>query len=561
MARRAKAQLGYEIYASDRTKAGLASVNRGFSGLTSSISKEAGMASQAVSAGIMGNASLMAATVGSTILSMAATSIQAFAAMEYKAAELFTLMRTESQKTKDAVLADLEAISNRTGQPINITLDVAYQLASGGVTAEDIPGMTEIVARGAAAGRARGQDEAVATLLITTMRAFNKEGPEASRTMDTLVQTVAKGQTDLGQLSTVMGRLNGVTSSLNMSLDTSSSSLSFLTTKTGNTSESVTQLVAMFTELGREEGKAGKFFKETAGVTFPEYIAATDDLGGALQILREGTVAQNKSMMDVFGSAEAARAADQLSTIEYRAFYKDFTKDIEGTTDDMYANIESTTQIRLDKAGSLWSRMWRGIGSEFASIWADITLQGEGEYQRRHRLEREAEEQHERNILAAISQYAYLRLEAIKTASRNELSTWGRHYAAIAQMDWAVAQQRLANLQARSRVTPQVNNPILQLATGSVTPPPQIDFDYTYNTPLDPNFGLDGAGGGGGKLDKIDRNITGLRDDLKSGQALTVTLDAMIDEGIILRTDTVERASSQIAARFGNRPVNRVRSG
>ena len=77
---------------------------------------------------------------------------------------------------------------------------------------------------------------------------------------------------------------------------------------------------------------------------------------------------------------------------------------------------------------------------------------------------------------------------------------------------------------------------------------------------------LTGGGGGGGRdlADAMRDNTMSLRDlaDLmRSGQALTVQLDAQVDEGVILRADTVQRADRQLAARFGNMMTDRVRSG
>ena len=548
----------------DDTKKGLASATRGFQGYLSGMGREAGQASQALSGALMGNATWAASAIGGVFLGMAGKAITQFADMEYQAAQLFTLMRDESERTRSKVLGDLDAISRKLGQPMELTLTTAYQLGSGGVAARDIPGMTELVGRGAAAGLARGQEGQVGKLLVTTMSAFDKEASEAERTMDSLLQTVAKGQTTLGEMTPVMGRLNGAFAQMGVNLDETSSSLSFMTTKTGNTSESVTGLVAMVNELGRAEGKAGKFFKETAGVTFPEYIAATDDLAGAMAILGDAAASEGKNMIDVFGSAEAARAAAELSTLEYRVFYKDFTRDIVGTTQEMWEEYEGTTRHAMDKAGSTWSSFWRGLGSEFVSIWRDITLQGEGEYQRRHRLEREAQEQHQKNILNALQEYHDLRVEAERTAARRELSVIASAYIQRSRMEVAwMRRQRLNALIA--------GDPLIGGGAGFHF---SLDDPATayWNNMLRLQLGLDdeevttgGGGGGGGRattaLESIaltNRELVAL---MQSGQALTVRLDANIDEGVILRADTVQRATGQVAARMGNQLVNRVRSG
>ena len=75
---------------------------------------------------------------------------------------------------------------------------------------------------------------------------------------------------------------------------------------------------------------------------------------------------------------------------------------------------------------------------------------------------------------------------------------------------------------------------------------------------------ISGGGGGGGDLANAIRENTltqrELAELMRSGQALTVQLDANIDEGIVLRADTVRRQTGQVAARLGNLMVDRVRS-
>ena len=73
-----------------------------------------------------------------------------------------------------------------------------------------------------------------------------------------------------------------------------------------------------------------------------------------------------------------------------------------------------------------------------------------------------------------------------------------------------------------------------------------------------------GGGGGGGLADAIRQNTLSnreLAELMRSGQALTVQLDANVDEGVVLRADTVRRDIGQVSARMGNMLVNRKRSG
>ena len=96
------------------------------------------------------------------------------------------------------------------------------------------------------------------------------------------------------------------------------------------------------------------------------------------------------------------------------------------------------------------------------------------------------------------------------------------------------------------------------------------DMNQRFNEVLQGNirdaYGVvsGGGGGGGGRataaLESLGMTMRELTDLMRSGQALTVQLDANIDEGVILRADTVRRETGQVAARLGNLMVDRVRS-
>ena len=133
MPRRARSQLGFEIYASDRTKQGIASVHRGFSGLTQGVSKEAGIASQAIGGAIMGNATFAAAAAGAAMIGFAASATSAFIDVERRWAEVTTLMPQATKRATDEMLGDVRAFSRETGFAIQDSISASYQALSAGI--------------------------------------------------------------------------------------------------------------------------------------------------------------------------------------------------------------------------------------------------------------------------------------------------------------------------------------------------------------------------------------------------------------------------------------------
>ena len=556
MPKRARSQLGYEIYASDRTKAGLASVNRGFSGLTSNISKEASMVSGAISGAVMGNAAFAAAGAAAAITSFVASSIQSFARMEYKAAELFTLMREESETTKAKILDDLRGISNRLGQPIHMVIEVGYQVRSGGATPEDVARLTDLATQAAIAGR--GDPGQTANLLLTTLNAFNMGTNEANYLLDILLNTVSFGVTDLGKLAPVLGRVNVAYADLGGTFLDVGAQMAFLTRNTGNTAEASTQLRAMVIELSREESKAGRFFKEAAGETFPEFIARTGDMTAALQFLGKTSREQGVSLVDVFSSAEAGAAASKLSGEEYAGFFYNFTDDAPGALKEMFDEMDGTTQQDLNRMSNAWSNFKDDVGGFFGAQY-DIAVNLLNRTATDERNSLEMRRKVWRTFWLSVSGYsrqAQLSIfggQQIPTPTmRDEASRFGDYsgyvYTQAGPQDWGDWLSYVS-----SNVGQRAGDDVWSLADLQGRIRELILDDYPLPTPEEV--------GGGGVGRQIVNEVRGLRNDLKSGQAITVTLDAMVDEGVILRTDTVERASQQIAARFGNHPVNRTRSG
>ena len=547
----------------DETGRGLASASRGFNTYLSGMGREAAMASQALSAGLSGASWAAAAGMGAAFLTFAGSAITRFAEIEMKWLQVTNLMRKESEATKNKIFADLEDISTKIGQPMELVIDTAFQVRSAGATPENIAQITEMA--NIAGMGAIGDPATIGKLLQGSLNVF---GGTPLQAMNVWLATAGTGVTTMGELAQSMGPVMQQAGNLGISLASVGSATAQLTKETLNTSVAATQLRGMLAELSREGSKGATFFEQAAGVTFPEFIAQGNSMADALKLMGEEGARQGVVWSNVFASQEAALAAATLASDDYFNAHRDFLKEIPGGYKDVEDSVLDSTQVMINAEKQRMDEFRRKRGEDMKNMW-DMLESGANQFYKGRTTDEERYFRYvsnlEDNFISDRSVALDVYQDELRENLKRERNTWAEHYTAIARMDWQVAQQRLSNLQLRSRATPAVINPALQAAVGGLTTA-STDWTYTYGTPLDPNFGVDtGGGGGGGRattaLEDIALTNRELLALMQSGQALTVRLDANIDESIILRADTVQRASGQVAARMGNQLVNRVRSG
>ena len=560
-----RTRLTTEMRWRDHTKPGLQSTTRGVSAFFSGVSREAAGASNAVSQSLSGSMGVAFGLMGAAVLGFAGKAVHAFAEVELKTVQLFGLMRRESEQTKNKIFDDLEAISLRIGQPMTLVLDTAFQARSAGAAPDQLG---QIVEMSHLAGLgARGDPATIAKLLQGSINVFDRPALDA---MNVWLATAEGGVTTLGELAQQMGPVNQMASDVGVSLEHTGSAMRALTGATLNTSVASTQLMGLLRELSREGTKGSKFFQEVAGETFPEYIARTNDFAGAMKLMGDAASEQGILWANVFQEQQAGLAAATLATQDYFDTHEDFMKSVPGAYDELAAAVRNTTAVELGQAQALRDGFMRNAG-ETLSLWFKQGVEAVRGYLSAQGVNTKKSALTMQEIYVQVidnlkGAWADFRASQVSEL-RNERSAWQEHYGAIARMDAAFAAQRLANLRLRSGRTPQVLNPMMQSVTGYVTSVPAIDYSYIYGTPLDPNFGDDtgGGGGGGGRTDNTLSDIAvsnrEILESLRTGQALVVQLDAQVDEGIILRADTVQRSSRQIAARLGNVMAERTRSG
>ena len=106
----------------------------------------------------------------------------------------------------------------------------------------------------------------------------------------------------------------------------------------------------MLNELSKSGTTASDTFKEAAGMTFPEYIAAGHSTTEAIGLLAEAAKESGKSVSDVFGSAEAGKAANVLvAHADDATTALDNMRTMSGQTESAFTTMNETTAVKMEK--------------------------------------------------------------------------------------------------------------------------------------------------------------------------------------------------------------------
>lgn len=254
-----------------------------------------------------------------------------------------------SQVPLDDLRKQILDLSDQTGISANEIADNVYNAISAGQDTGDAVAFVEKATRLATAGFA---DSASALdVMSTVMNAYGLEAEEAARVSDVLIQTQNKGRTTVGELSASMGKAIPTASAFNVNLENLAAAYATTTANGIATADSTTYINAMIKELGDSGSDVGKIIQDELGMSFAEAMASGMSLGDVLNVLNEHGEETGQTMYDMFGSAEAASAAETLASGNAQQFTDNLAamNDAAGLTDESFEKMQTTT-FNLNKA-------------------------------------------------------------------------------------------------------------------------------------------------------------------------------------------------------------------
>jgi len=237
-------------------------------------------------------------------------------------------------------------LSNDTGISANQIAENVYSAISAG---QDTAHAVDFVRTSTQLATAGFADAGQALDVLTTiMNAYGMEADEVTSVSDKLITTQNMGKTTVAELASSMGKVIPTANMYGVSLDDIASAY-VTTTKNGiATAESTTYINGMLNELGKSGSKASEILKKRTGKSFKELMDSGKDLGDVLQILADESTETGKSIGDMFGSQEAAKAAATL--IQHAEDFDEAMKSMKTSTDatqKAYDKMADTAQHKL----------------------------------------------------------------------------------------------------------------------------------------------------------------------------------------------------------------------
>lgn len=206
----------------------------------------------------------------------------------------------------DQLQAAILELSDQTGIAAGEIAENVYNAISAGQSTGDA---VEFVAKATDLARAGFAESGNALDLLTTiMNAYKLEADEVTNVSDTLIATQNLGKTTVAELSASMGKIIPTAKAANVQLDQVSAGYALMTANGVATAESTTYMNSMLNELNKSGTKVSDTLKNQTGKSFSELMSEGYTLGDVLGIIDTAAAGDNKTLMDMFGSAEAAKA-------------------------------------------------------------------------------------------------------------------------------------------------------------------------------------------------------------------------------------------------------------
>lgn len=280
----------------------------------------------------------------------------------------------ETEVSYDSMKKGIIDLSNQTGISSNQIADDVYNAISAGQKTGDAINFVQTSAKLAKAGFAESAD--ALDILTTTLNSYGLASDQASVVSDKLIMTQNLGKTTVAELSQSMGKAIPTANAFGVNLDQLCTGYALMTSKGIATAESTTYMSSMMNELGKSGTNASNALKSATGQTFQELMESGKSLGDVMASMDEYAKENGKSLADMFGSAEAGKAAMLLATDGGEAFNNVLGEMSEssGTTETALKKLQ-TTGAKIRKAMNEAKNAVIKLGSSISPI---INIVAEG---------------------------------------------------------------------------------------------------------------------------------------------------------------------------------------
>lgn len=218
------------------------------------------------------------------------------------------------------------------------------------------------------------------SVLTTSMNAYGLSADEASHISDSLMTVQNKGVTTVAELSATMGKAIASASAYGVDLENLESAYINITKAGINTAEGTTYISSMFKELGDNGSKISGILQEETGKSFDQLMADGMSLGDVLGVLQESVDGDSTALMNLWGSAEAGKAANAIISQGLEEFNQnlDELKTGAGATEEAYATMSDTFQHKTEQmktmGENLMATIFEGLSGDAGGL-ADFGIE------------------------------------------------------------------------------------------------------------------------------------------------------------------------------------------
>lgn len=316
--------------------------------------------------------------VSAAIAGVAGASVKAATDFEDAIAKLNTIADTskETGVPIEELQEQIMALSDETGIAATEIADNVYNAISAGQKTGDAVNFVSKATKLAAAGFA---DSASALDVLTTiMNAYGMEADKVSHVSDVLINTQNLGKTTVAELASSMGKIIPTANAAGVSLENIASGYAIMTANGIATAETTTYMNSMLNELSKSGTKSSEALKNTAGKSFQELMADGNSLADVLAILQQAADESGVSMADMFGSAEAGKAALTMLSGGVENFNSTLASmnNSTGATDSAFAKLDTTSRqakIALNEIKNTGIELGQAILTEVMPLFRQVT--------------------------------------------------------------------------------------------------------------------------------------------------------------------------------------------
>ncbi len=309
--------------------------------------------------------------IGGVAAALYAGPVQAAQEYETAIAKVSTIADAQAVPIEE-MSSEIMKLSNTTGIAASQIADDVYNAISAGQQTGDAVNFVSYSTKLAKAGFA----ESAQTLdvLTTILNAYGMEAEEVSKVSDMLVQTQNKGKVSVGELSSVMGKIIPTANANNVALEQLCAGYAIMTSKGIAAAETTTYMNSMLNELSKSGTTAEKTLRATTGKSFKELMTEGKSLGEVIQILQQEAEKSGKSLNDMFGSAEAGKAAVSLLSGGVEGFNEQVAGMVDsvGATEEAFAKMDQTTEAKMQKAKNSIANLGIVLGQNLLPIVGNL---------------------------------------------------------------------------------------------------------------------------------------------------------------------------------------------